>query len=347
MKNNNLQTHRAKLLLDDFSKKYPGIWQSVDAFRAQKGLNNFEWPDWCFMPNSTCVHIIKGYDFNLTAIQEIQNALMLSALSKWRIGQGIYRFDSILYDCLIKTELNGDIPSELLLKIPQWCLYIETPGHKIDAHAIKGCFVHLEYNVHSKTPEVHFVFDSDDLKQGQFSFIKLGQWSLQESISKAIDYESHGTPELLTNQLKEVRKNREFILKSQSDVLRPIISLLLYICSINAEYTNKESPSNAPITKTKKGFRTFPSNQVKTWEIGTRIGAAIRRALEKSENTAGDSSKDGVHSSLQPHVRRAHWHGFWSGPKDGDRHLKIKWLPPIPVNIEEFEKLPSVIHPVQ
>lgn len=347
MKNNNLQPHSAKLLLDDFSSKYIDVWKTVDFLRAKKGVDGFEWPEWCFMPNSTYVHIIKSYNFDLTTIQEIENGLMLSVFSKWRVGQGVYRFDPTLYDSLIKTNLDGDIPSEILLKIPQWCLYIETPGHKLDTHEIRGCFVHLEYNVHSKTTELHFMFDADDLNQGKFSFIKLGRWSLQDSINKAIDYESHGTPELLVNQIKEVRKHRDFILKSQSDVLRPIISLLLYICSINAEYNGKESPFNTPAIKTKKGIRTFPPNQVKTWEIGTRIGAAIRKAVEKSQNVICDLSQKGTNSSPKPHVRRAHWHGFWSGPKDGDRHLKIKWLPPIPVNISEFENLPSVIHPVQ
>ncbi len=343
---NNLQTHRAKLFLDNFSKNYPGVWSSVDSLRSQKGQDDFNWPDWCFMPNSTYVHIINGYHYDLTINQQIENGLMLSALSKWRIGQGVYRFDSSLYDSLVKTPLDGDIPSELLLQLPQWCLYIETPGCTLDTHEIKGCFAHLEFNVHSKTPEIHFLFDSDSLNQGKFSFIKLGQWSLQESINRAIDYDSHGTPESLRKQVEEVRKHRDYILESQSSVLRPILSLLLYLCSVNAEYKNTDRPFNTPPTKTKKGIRTFPSNQVTTWEIGTRIGAAIRAALDKSEDVTHDSI-EGRHSSPKPHVRRAHWHGFWSGPKDGERQLKIKWLPPISVNINDLEHLPSVIHPVK
>lgn len=346
MKNNNLQTHRARAILDGFSKIYPGVWQSVDAFRALKGQNDFEWPDWCFMPNSTFVHIVKNYNANLTDIQAIQDALKLSTLSKWRIGQGIYLFDPTLYDCLIQTTLDGDIPSELLLRIPQWCLYIETLGQKLDSHEIRGCFVHLEFNVHSKTPELHFMFDSDSLEQGKFSFIKLGQWSLLDSIKRGIDHESNGTPESLKSQIMEIRKHREFILESQSAILQPVISLLLYICSINAEYSSKDHPLNTPATKTKKGIRTFPPDQATTWEIGTRIGAAIRKALAQSDSIASDS-KESTHLSQKPHIRRAHWHGFWSGPKDGDRQLNVKWLPPIPVNTIEYENLPSVIHPVE
>ena len=85
---NNLQTHRTKLFLDNFSKNYPGVWSSVDSLRSQKGQDDFNWPDWCFMPNSTYVHIINGYHYDLTINQQIENGLMLSALSKWRIGQG-------------------------------------------------------------------------------------------------------------------------------------------------------------------------------------------------------------------------------------------------------------------
>ena len=51
--------------------------------------------------------------------------------ASWRMGQGIYRFDPVLYPLLINTEGNADIPASMLMQLPEWCVYIETPGLKI------------------------------------------------------------------------------------------------------------------------------------------------------------------------------------------------------------------------
>ena len=50
----------------------------------------------------------------------------------------------------------------------------------------------------------------------------------------------------------------------------------------------------------------------------------------------------------RPHVRRAHWHGFWSGPRESDaRKLSLKWLPPIQDNLDLGDDLPAVVRPVR
>lgn len=51
----------------------------------------------------------------------------------------------------------------------------------------------------------------------------------------------------------------------------------------------------------------------------------------------------GTHESPRPHVRRAHWHHFGTDPRDGERKLVVKWLPPIPVNYDPGDDLPTVI----
>jgi hypothetical protein len=62
-------------------------------------------------------------------------------------------------------------------------------------------------------------------------------------------------------------------------------------------------------------------------EVAFNLGRKIRdyRDDVRSETAGGTKS---------PHIRRAHWHSFWSGPKAGKRELTVRWLPPIPVKIE-------------
>lgn len=35
---------------------------------------------------------------------------------------------------------------------------------------------------------------------------------------------------------------------------------------------------------------------------------------------------------VSPHVRRAHWHGYWLGKRDNPTDLVIKWIAPVIVN---------------
>lgn len=53
-----------------------------------------------------------------------------------------------------------------------------------------------------------------------------------------------------------------------------------------------------------------------------------------------------THASSRPLIRRAHWHHFWTGPRDGERKLILQWLPPIPVGADD-EELPVVLNKVQ
>lgn len=77
-------------------------------------------------------------------------------------------------------------------------------------------------------------------------------------------------------------------------------------------------------------------------DYGIRIGAALRAAA-LSERT---EHHDGTHASPVAHIRRAHWHHFWTGPRDGERALVVRWLPPIPVNADEQDP-EAVIIPIK
>ena len=61
------------------------------------------------------------------------------------------------------------------------------------------------------------------------------------------------------------------------------------------------------------------------------------------------ASVQGAHSSPRPHVRAAHWHTFWVGPRSAnfpDRKPIIRWHPPIPIGMDWRRELPTNIHMV-
>ncbi len=95
---------------------------------------------------------------------------------------------------------------------------------------------------------------------------------------------------------------------------------------------------------TKKRMRIFAPDQPSRWDVGYRLGAALRQALSEHEH----SEPTGTHASPRPHIRRAHWHSFWVGKKDQPdaRSVTLKWLPPIPVNVTGIEDLTTTVRDV-
>src|SRR5262249_43973173 len=91
-------------------------------------------------------------------------------------------------------------------------------------------------------------------------------------------------------------------------------------------------------------IRLFPPDRPNRWEVGCRLGAALRRALSKRKPTA----LTGTHASSRPHIRRAHWHSFWTGKRDQPdaRSAILKWLPPIPVDVQDVEELTTTARAV-
>lgn len=346
-------------------RAHPDAWRFADELRAARGAEGLpDWPDWCYLPIGGWLSIASRGHLTIAAARE---ASILAALGAWRVTQGIYRFDADLYAELTATPVAGDIPHEVLYRLPEWCIYVPTPAIVRDtatgAHhyaedvvearkaesgddAIHGFFAHLEHDVNTKQPELRLVMDSG---AGLVPYgLHLGGMTLAESIESftrtsqrvALD---HGLP--VAPMPADQRA-------AMAATVEPLVSLLLYLCSQNAEIGSGEAkPSNPAPKRTKNGWRLFPAERVTTWDVGVRLGAALRHAYH-----AAEAAGDGTHASPRGHIRRAHWHGFRSGPMKTptgdaiptqDRRFDLRWLPPIPVNLDTPDELPATIRPVK
>jgi hypothetical protein len=138
------------------------------------------------------------------------------------------------------------------------------------------------------------------------------------------------------------------LIEELTDDLSPLVSLVLYLCSQAAEIKDaqdsKRLPARPQAVKTKKGMRLFPPDRPSQWEVGYRLGAALTRALSERE----PAEPTGTHASPRPHIRRAHWHSFWTGKRDqpDGRTAILKWLPPIPVNVQDVDELATTVREV-
>lgn len=76
------------------------------------------------------------------------------------------------------------------------------------------------------------------------------------------------------------------------------------------------------------------------------IGEHLGRELNAARHALESESK-GTHT-ITPNIRRAHWHGYWTGPRKGntktEQTFSLRWLPPImvtcrkPLETEEATK---------
>lgn len=336
---------RPRAHLNAISKCYPEAWRWSDFFRADRKNRGPDWPSWCFLPMGAW-HAIVTFGLPKNAhFSKMYDLGKISALGAWRATQGVYRFDPTLFESIIQTPVSGDLPHEILFKLPEWCVYIETPGMDYLGYVMHGFFAHLEWDVNKNRPELRLLIDT---AEGLNVLpLHLGPWSLAESLKK-MHQES-----VLNAHAFGLPIDSAFSIEDHAAGVEPLLSLLLYLCSQNAEIGDGILRPSAPsLTKTKRGLRLFSPNKPTIWEVGIRIGSALRAATNINR---GDNSPNGVGSSPRAHIRRAHWHGFHTGPKTtaegnnipaSQRPFTLKWLPPIAVNVDNLENLPTTIRPV-
>lgn len=342
--------HPARAALEHFSARYPGIWPIVDEIRQTPVACQFsrEVP-YVFLTLGGARAALRTWAARNKHTGPLPTfsgdteswvpACELKQFASWRPTQGIYRFDPTLYDALVNTSLEGEIPSELLHRLPEWSVYVETPG--LMAPLAKGGF----------QPLIGFWATLEHIDGEGFDTIQLGfrtanglgvnhfplKGTLDESIRVIIeewrDRHSDGTAQ---------RTVPEGYADMAHQLFTPILSLLLYLCADESEIgAERERPVRPEPKRTKRGLRLFPAEHPRTWDVGVRMGAALRAAYRAQDSA--ESLATGRH--VRPHVRRAHWHTFLAGR--GREEKRVKWLPPIPVNLGDVSALPATIRPVK
>jgi hypothetical protein len=328
-------------------KKYPFAWKRANEFRAGRGKGLPSWPEWCFLPLAASVAIVT---------QDIQNPLELlgaslnisrvGALAAWRMTKGIYKFDPDVLESLKTTTLDDNIPNEIFFKLPEWCVYCETPGMTWMGSPLHGMWTHLEWDANTKRQELRFLLDTD---LGLIpAILHLGPWTLSEGIERATnEAKLHGF--LIPGAIEEQMNY------SKTAAIQPLVSMVLYLCSQAGEITDRsesdKAPGNPVAKSVKGGQQVFPKERATTWDVGIRMGSALRMSKldEVKQFLHGDATN-------RVHIRRAHWHMFRYGPmKDSYgtlipaslRQYHLKWIHPILVNADTTdEALPATIRHV-
>jgi len=303
---------------------YPDTSRMVDEFRSDKGRGLPDWPAWCFMPMAGWYAVVSQGNIDKLLPgrrlppQLITDVGRLAAIGTWRYSQGVYRLDADLQAAIADTIIVGDIPSEVLFRLPEWCVYIETPGRTWCGDTLHGFWCHLEFDVNAHRNELRLLLDTEKILIPVP--VHIGPWTVTEAIDRMA---SEAAKQAGLANL-HFDKNPEQVQQLAADI-NPLISMLLYLCSDEPDIDDARVPGSSPSrpkpVKTKKGWRLFPAEKPRIWTVGGKIGAQLRSAQADLAEQTG--------RSVKAHLRRGHWHGFWKGPREGERKFFYRWMMPM------------------
>ncbi|CAH2603475.1 conserved protein of unknown function [Rhodovastum atsumiense] len=305
--------------LNALMKRFPGLGKSVDLFRAGRGNGLDNWPDWCVLPMAgwLAISMHERLSGSGPTSQELADLQQLAAIGAWRYSQGVYRIDPDLQAALTETVVKGPIPSEVLYRLPEWSSYVE-PGAqlKYGPFTILGFWVYLEWDVNQRRPELRFLLDVGS--EVMPVILHIGDWTVTEAVDRAV---------------VEMRRNDPFfpadavLAETWSEWVNPLVSIVLYLCSGEPEIDNVHQPGHRPGNpapkRTRDGMRLFPADRVSYFDVGARIGQRLRQTRE------WDGAGANLGKPRRPHLRRAHWHGYWRGPRTNPTAFIYHWIPPV------------------
>ena len=318
-------------IAETFCKKmlieFPNAIGEANIFRSRKPEFGNNWPDWCDLPMAVTYSILTDGNPNPTLIMEQIGAdkiAKLTAAMIWTRYKTTFTFDEDLLSALQDQQFDGDIPGHVLERLPYPCVFIETSE-------TSGFFAWLEWDVPLKMQELRVL----TLDGGKITSIPVPIVGNFKDSMKALT--ESAKDRMKSNVVQQVILDNKRIddLYYEQLEIKKYLNPLLYICS-----DKPDMPEYAEV----KARRTYSSDgaakRPAAIHVGTRIGSILRTA--KKEVTEPEKTQENKsHSSPVPHIRRAHWHHFWTGSEE-ERILILKWLPPIPVNIDDEDPTPVI-----
>src|SRR5205823_1699754 len=92
-------------------------------------------PDWCYVPMAGAVAVVSSGRSAGARLDQALEIARVAALTTWRLGRGVYRFDPALYAALAETPIGEDLPVAPLFRLPEWCCYLDLPGESGVGHS--------------------------------------------------------------------------------------------------------------------------------------------------------------------------------------------------------------------
>lgn len=332
--------HPAQMALAAIAKAYPGCWRELDHLIDGVRVKAGGWPEWCWAPMSASYAVVSRGEALPPGDPRIIDVSRLAALAAWRPTQGVYRLDEAVLDSLWTSAVEGELPVETLLHLPEWCVYVETPGRRLGSGLdVLGFWAHLECAAEAAGRiELRFVLQMAGPSEAALSalwpiplHLVAGGTLADGALAAFRTALANGGAEGLVAD--DVRKAFAVMVKG----IEPLLSVVLYLCAVAEEVRAPDgrTPGRPTPKPGRKGEppRFYPPDTPAVYETGARLGAALRAA--QAHVASEQSIETHTGRGVSPHVRRAHWHTYLAGPRSQPRRRIVRWQHPVFVGPQE------------
>lgn len=337
-------------LLQQINAVYPRVWEQMKYFHDTNGEGGLSWNNMCYAPISAALACVtNGADIEQLPANEIRlanhTAPIVAALAPWRLDKQVFVLDAEMERLLCEDTGDIEIPTEILMQLPYLCFYVDVNTLIHNQKRVTGFFVHFEDDPINKDRELRILllFEDGDVEALPIHID-------EDTVYDSLIHTMKEAEKVLRNIGSDIRfrYDNDFTNIEQFKTAVKCLQMILYICAQNADI--QQDPEQKTISKTSKTVRDKYS-EIKKWDVGFRIGGAFRqyRQQRPTDKTDVDDhealNNPKTHASPRPHMRRAHWHHFWTGKlsEPAKRKLVLKWLCPIAVGLQD-EVNPVVVH---
>lgn len=298
-----------------WGKIAPDVWEQLDRCAAAKNEGAMTWPDYCDLPISAAATYLQSVH-GLTPEEAAAGAAELTACYSWRKNKVVYRFDEDLAEVLAEqaedVKETDVLPSQLLVHLPYPVIYVKT---RI-LEQCDGFFAWVEFDVNRHAPEFRVQWVLEDFSHSFPQVLHLVPGTIKDCLLDTLNT----TNEFVEDDIKQTE-----VSVGDARVILSALQLILYLL---AEDTDVREVHNTTVKRRNRTLAEIvqdKAGEVKEFSAGVRVGAAFRRA-RTSEHTG-----TGTGGAKRPHMRRGHWHHYWTGPKE-KRELILKWTAPTAIH---------------
>lgn len=271
------------------------------------------------VPNKNIDVGFDNYIFNIAPIFEKQlkrvtndkseistQTVMCLVTDYWRKNKTIYDFSPSFLTELEKTE-DAPVYTSILKKLPftDYIMTIPSSTQKYNA-----MFIHIEFD---GTDTLFLVCPFEAIKNPEHSsYCQCSIWCEDGKNVIETFKETYG----------EKTANYERFLKLA-------ISASYYLASKNAEINKIQIPKDKrPViitNRTRKPKKVNINSFAVGYKTGKRFETQVAYRNSKTNSTKAEYAISG--KNKRPHVRRAHWHHYWTG--EGRKNLEVRWIEPV------------------
>ncbi len=277
-------------------------------------------------PSGASMEDVMLHGLALRRVAGTQEGHDVALWSRWRYCRHVYRFDRALSRELCETPLPDTMPLESLNMLPYPIVYVDAPIRAIGYDA-EGFFAWVD------GPVLCIVLMLPD-GYHQDNVLNLDASDLGHAVTQCVDYDVNFAKEKIFGLNVDLLVGEDFT-KSSRQMYTAALNHLLYIVSDAEDQRISYRPSQ--VANSRKKRRSSRSTIHVVGEVaGRALGAARVRYVGRSHGGDGGTKR--------PHVRAAHYHHYWTGPKSEPeyRKLVLHWIPPVFVGGMGGETLTTV-----